>query len=128
MQNGTHECLTQNGQLARGVERQPAALLELKVNIRRPLVEADADVVQLALEKRALHEGFGGVEHHQHHVGGARDGDDLATTTAAFWGIKCTIVVAFSIKSDAIMSKMNVPSEAPSMIPGRSRSWICAPW
>eukprot|EP00968_Pinguiococcus_pyrenoidosus_P000367 scaffold24_cov245-Pinguiococcus_pyrenoidosus.AAC.19 len=62
---------------------QAAAILELERDIRRRLVQPDAEAIQLMLDLELMTHGLGRVQHDEDEVARSRRADDLATSALA---------------------------------------------
>mmetsp|Transcript_35824 Transcript_35824/g.94098 ORF Transcript_35824/g.94098 Transcript_35824/m.94098 type:complete len:383 (-) Transcript_35824:305-1453(-) len=88
VQQLAHVQLRDATQLARRRDRNSAILLPLKVHIRWPLVQSQADHLELTLEELALALGLATahVDHQQDQVARPRYADDLPATALALGG------------------------------------------
>jgi len=112
--------LTKVRQLDRGVERDASSLFDLKVNVWRPCIEADADIVELLCEQLSFFRS------------GMKNVFFLEWRRTYFWTSLLLASIIIRTMSAVRAVEMTwrprpLPCEAPSMIPGRSSSWISAP-
>lgn len=65
----------------RRVQIHTALVLPLEVDVRRLLVQSDAEALQLVLEQLFVQQRLQYVQHHEDQVAGASHRDHLSTTT-----------------------------------------------